>query len=209
MKNSLFDSENWLWQPFSVVADVLILSCLWLVCSIPILTMGAATTALYDCCARCIRGGEREMFSRFFRTFRRELGQGSVSFLLWAAILAGGLNLIRAYTANAEGTDMNVALAYAMAALLALLAGICAWVFPLLSRFTFSFSSLQVTALKLAIVHLPRTIALTAVTLLGGWLCLRLLMPVMVVPGIAGVIAAYILEPVFKTYETGSTGENI
>ena len=73
MKNSLFNSENWLWSPFSLVADFLILSCLWLLCSIPVLTLGAATAAMYDCCARCMKDGDRAMFSRFFRTFRREL----------------------------------------------------------------------------------------------------------------------------------------
>ena len=209
MKNSLFNPDNWLWQPFSAVADVLILSCLWLICCIPILTAGAATAALYDCCARCIRGGEREMFSRFFRTFRRELVQGGLSFLLWAAILGGGLMLIRTYTSNAAGTDVNVALAYAMVALLAMLVGIFGWVFPVQSRFTFTFSGLQVTALRLAIAHLPRTLALTAVVLAAGWICLRLMLPVMVVPAVAGVLSTYILEPVFQMYETGSAGENI
>ena len=209
MKYSLFNPDNWLWQPFSAVADVLILSCLWLICCIPILTAGAATAALYDCCARCIRGGEREMFSRFFRTFRRELVQGGLSFLLWAAILGGGLMLIRTYTSNAAGTDVNVALAYAMVALLAMLVGIFGWVFPVQSRFTFTFSGLQVTALRLAIAHLPRTLALTAVVLAAGWICLRLMLPVMVVPAVAGVLSTYILEPVFQMYETGSAGENI
>ena len=208
MKNSLFDSENWLWQPFAAVADVLILSCLWLLCCVPILTAGAASAALYDCCARCVRGGEKEMFGRFFRTFRRELKLGSASFLIWGAILGGGLNLIRAYTANAEGTDPNVALAYALVALLAMLVGICAWVFPLLSRFTFSFSGLQITALRLSLAYLPRTIALAATTVAAGWVCLRFLLPVMVVPGIAGTLASYILEPVFQMYETGDAGEN-
>lgn len=208
MKNSLFNSENWLWQPFAVVADVLILSCLWLLCCVPILTAGAASAALYDCCARCVRGGEKEMFGRFFRTFRRELKLGSASFLIWGAILGGGLNLIRAYTANAEGTDPNVALAYALVALLAMLVGICAWVFPLLSRFTFSFSGLQTTALKLAILHLPRTLALMALVLAGGWICLRMLLPVMVVPAMVGIASTFLLEPVFQTYETGAAGEN-
>ena len=208
MKNSLFDSENWLWQPFAAVADVLILSCLWLLCCVPILTAGAASAALYDCCARCVRGGEKEMFGRFFRTFRRELKLGSASFLVWGAILGGGLNLIRAYTANAEGTDPNVALAYALVALLAMLVGICAWVFPLLSRFTFSFSGLQTTALKLAILHLPRTLALMALVLAGGWICLRMLLPVMVVPAMVGIASTFLLEPVFQKYETGAAGEN-
>ena len=31
------------------------LSVLWLLCSLPVLTLGAATTALYDSVVRCIR----------------------------------------------------------------------------------------------------------------------------------------------------------
>ena len=209
MKNSLFNAESWLWQPFGKVADFLLLSGLWLVCSIPVVTAGAAFAALYDCCARCLKGSEQDMFSRFFRTFRRELGLGSLSFLLWAAILGGGLLFIRTFTGNAAGSDQNVVLAYAMIALLATLTGIACWVFPLLSRFTFRFAALQATALRLALAHLPRTILLIAVVFCGGWLCLRLLFPVMVVPGIAGLFAAYILEPVFQKYETGDAGENI
>ena len=128
MKNSLFDAESWLWKPFGYVADFLILSALWLLCSVPIVTAGAAFAALYDCCARCVLGGEQERLTRCFRTFRRELKLGSGSFLLWAAVLG------------------------------------------------------------------------------GGGLCLRLWLPIMVVPGIAGGLAAYILEPVFQKYEAGLAG---
>lgn len=206
MSNSLFNPENWIWQPFGKIADYLILSALWLLCSVPIVTAGAASAALYDCCARCVRGGEPNLFARFFRTFRRELVQGGLSLLLWAAILGGGVYLIRRFTGIAAGTSVNLTAAYAMALLLALLVGIFAWVFPLLSRFTFGFAGLQMTALRLSMAHLPRTIALAAVTVVLGWLCLRFLMPVMIVPGILGTVSTYILEPVFQKYETGDAG---
>ena len=122
------------------------------------------------------------------------------------SVLGGGVLLISTFAANAAGTDLNVALAYAMAALLLFLTGVLAWVFPLLSRFTFTLGSLQTTALRLSLAQLPRTIALAAVGAAGGWLCLRLWLPIMVVPGIAGVLAAYILEPVFQKYEAGLAG---
>ncbi len=208
MSNSLFNPESWLWQPFGKIADYLILSALWLLCSIPIVTMGAASAAVYDCCARCVLGGEQNLFSRFFRTFRRELVPGGLSLALWAAILGGGVCLIRWFTGLAAGTSVNLALSYAMALLLALLVGIFAWVLPLLSRFTFSFADLQLTALRLSMAHLPRTIALAAVTVALGWLCLRFILPLMIVPGILGALSAQILEPVFQTYETGDAGEN-
>ena len=69
MSNSFFNPENWLWKPFGKIADHLILSALWLLCSVPIVTAGAASTALYDCAAHCTLGGEPGMLSRFFRTF--------------------------------------------------------------------------------------------------------------------------------------------
>ena len=208
MKNSLFNSENWIWQPFSWVADFLILSCLWLICSIPMVTVGAASAAMYDCCARCIQDGDRALFSRFFRTFRRELLKSIPSTLLWAAILGLLFFLIRSFTGSAAGTDINLVLTYAMVVFLAVAVGIASWVFPLLSRFTFDFASLNMTAIRLALAHLPRTMALGAVNIAAGWLCLRLLMPVMVAPGIAALLSAYLLEPVFKPYETGDAGEN-
>ena len=208
MKNSLFNSENWIWQPFGLVADFLILSCLWLLCSIPMVTVGAASAAMYDCCARCIKDGDRALFSRFFRPFRRELLKSIPSTLLWAAILGLLFFLIRSFTGSAAGTDINLVLAYAMVVFLAVAVGIASWVFPLLSRFTFDFASLNMTAIRLALAHLPRTMALGAVNIAAGWLCLRLLMPVMVAPGIAALLSAYLLEPVFKPYETGDAGEN-
>ena len=208
MKNSLFNSENWIWQPFGLVADFLILSCLWLIFSIPMVTVGAASAAMYDCCARCIKDGDRALFSRFFRTFRRELLKSIPSTLLWAAILGLLFFLIRSFTGSAAGTDINLVLTYAMVVFLAVAVGIASWVFPLLSRFTFDFASLNMTAIRLALAHLPRTMALGAVNIAAGWLCLRLLMPVMVAPGIAALLSAYLLEPVFKPYETGDTGEN-
>ena len=175
MKNRFFSADNWLWSPFGWVADFLILSGLWVLCCMPVVTAGAACTALYDCAAHCMLGGELTMFSRFFRTFRRELKLGSLSFLLWGAVLAAAVMLIRAFTGSAEASDGNLMLAYGFVFLLAVLVGIAAWVFPLLSRFTFGFGGLQATAVKMAVAYLPRTAGLAIVNLAAGWVCLKFL----------------------------------
>ena len=206
MKNNLFHPENWIWQPFGWVADFLILSCLWVICSMPVVTAGAASAAVYDCCARCLKDGERELFSRFFRTFRRELRLSIPTLLLWAGILGCLFFLVRSFTASAAATSANLILAYSMVFLLAAVVGVASWVFPLQSRFTFRFAGLNAAAVRLALAHLPRTIALSAVSISAGWICLRFWLPVMVVPGMAGLLSAYILEPVFKAYEAENEG---
>ena len=61
-----FSSENWYWKPFGYVGDAVLLSCTWVLTSVPVVTAGAATTALYDCVAHCVRGREKDIFSRYF-----------------------------------------------------------------------------------------------------------------------------------------------
>ena len=207
MKNSLFDPENWLWQPFGKVADFLFLSALWIVTSIPLVTIGSSFTALYDCSAHCVKNGDKGMLSRYFRTFRRELLPSTLSFLLWVVIIGGVFSFIRNFTATANSTTFNLILAYAALFLLVFVIGIAFWVFPLLSRFTFSFADLNLTAFRLAIAHFPRTIALGACTFAIAWICLRLWIPLMIAPGIYGLLSTYILEPVFKKYEDNQRNE--
>ena len=199
MKNSLFNPENWLWQPFGKVADFLIL--LWIFTSIPIVTIGSSFTALYDCSAHCVKDGDGGMFSRYFRTFRRELLPSTLSFLLWSVLIGGVFAIIRSFTATATSTTFNLILAYAAIFLLTFVIGTAAWVFPLLSRFTLSIVDLNLTAFRLAIAHFPRTIAMGVCAFAIAWICLRLWLPLMIAPGIYGLLSAHILEPIFKKYE--------
>ena len=52
MWRKLFDPTALFWRWMSTLADVLLLSLLWFFTSLPLLTLGAATTALYDASTR-------------------------------------------------------------------------------------------------------------------------------------------------------------
>ena len=73
---NFFNSENWFWKGFGRLADYFILSFCWLLCSIPVVTIGTATIALYDAVAHCVRGREPDLAKRFFTTFKKELLRG-------------------------------------------------------------------------------------------------------------------------------------
>lgn len=70
---SLFNPDAFLWRWCSRILDIMILSLFWLVCSLPVVTAGAASAALYDAAVHGIRRDEAGAYVRFFRTFRREL----------------------------------------------------------------------------------------------------------------------------------------
>ena len=57
MGRSIFRPEGPIWNICNAITDTLQLSCLWCLCSLPLVTMGAATTALYDAAVGAAMGG--------------------------------------------------------------------------------------------------------------------------------------------------------
>ena len=56
MAAGIFNPENDFWRLIEKLVDLFLLSVFWLVCSLPVFTLGPATAALYRTVARCIRG---------------------------------------------------------------------------------------------------------------------------------------------------------
>ena len=66
------------------------LNLLWLLCSLPVFTVGAATTALYYVSLKIVREEEAHIAATFFRAFRENFRQATV---LWLILLGVGLFL--------------------------------------------------------------------------------------------------------------------
>lgn len=201
--SGLFDPENRFWRWVDRVADVLVLSLLWTVCSAPVVTVGAASTALYDAAVHGVRGGERTPYSRFFRTFRREFKTATLSWLLWggalAALLAGHFALVRA----AQGSEVVLTLAMACLVLAAVPAGALCWLFPLLSRFQYDLSGLSRTALQFWFAHLPSTLAMAALLALCVDWTLQLVFPLCCLPCLLALAHSLFAERAFQKHLPG------
>lgn len=75
-------------QKLSRVTDLIILNLLWLLCSLPIITMGASTAALYACTMKMVRQREGGVCAMFFGAFRQNLKQGCILTVLFLAVAA-------------------------------------------------------------------------------------------------------------------------
>lgn len=62
--------NNPIMRGLSRVADCLFLSVLWLVFSLPVITIGASSTALYTTVYRYIRRGEGYLWRTFWEAFK-------------------------------------------------------------------------------------------------------------------------------------------
>ncbi len=69
----LFDPENKFWNFIGKIADVTCMSFLWVGTSLPLVTMGAATTAFYSYTMHQVRDTEGGILSGYFKAFRHNL----------------------------------------------------------------------------------------------------------------------------------------
>ena len=84
----IFNPEHGVYRLTEKMADLLILSVFWVVCSLPLVTIGPATTALYHTVVHCIRGDERNSWGLFFRTFKSNFKVGALTSLVVVPLIA-------------------------------------------------------------------------------------------------------------------------
>ena len=90
MFGRIFDTEAPFWQGVARVGDLVLLNLLLIASSIPLVTFGAAMTALYDTLWRLHDGQGGGTTALYLRSFHANLGRAT---LLWAiaAPIIGGL----------------------------------------------------------------------------------------------------------------------
>lgn len=195
-----FSPDNFYWKCFDKLADILILSLLWFICSLPVITAGAASVALYDAAVHTIRRNEPDLVSRFFRTFRREFKTATLVWLIWGAALfltwAGYVMLAQ----KAQGSGPLVAAAMFYYVLTAVPAGMVSWLFPLLSRYEFGFAELMRTSAQFWLAHLPSTIAMALLLALSAGLTAQLLFPVCFAPCLLALADSFFVERAFDKH---------
>ena len=193
----LFSPDGLLWKILNSLTDIFAFSLIWLFCCLPIVTIGPATTALYDAVTHGIRYQETGPYRRFFRTFKADLKISIPTSLFWTAIIALGF-LSLSYLQALGETNRAAAIASSAYYIIMLLPIGCAcWVFPILSRFTYSFKDLNMTALRLAIAYLPQTVVLVLSTIEMVQLCVNFIFPSFFLPACLMLLWSLFTEPVF------------
>lgn len=86
--NGLFSPDGTFGRVLNGFTDLLTLSILWAVCSLPFVTAGASAAALYTMTLRIVRGEEGRITAGFFRAFRDNFKNASIIHLLMTLLAA-------------------------------------------------------------------------------------------------------------------------
>lgn len=203
--NSLFSLDNPVMRFLTKLFDVMFLSILWFVFSIPIITIGASTTAMYYATVKVIRRDRGYIFKEFLKSFKLKFLQATLS---WIIIVAGALlfffNVKFALTLQGKaGTLLTVV--YGFMGILVLGCGM--YIFPVLSRFTMKFSQLIKTSVFLFFKYIPRSVLMAVIVFAAVALMYISQLAVFFLPVGATLLFSLIMEPTLKIYTPHAEGE--
>ena len=138
------------------VGDLMIMNFLMIICCIPVITAGAAFTAMHYVLLKIVRGQEGYLIKGFFKSFKENFRQATLIWLLMLVVIAVyvGDSLIFNYSALTFPKPLVIAVV-AVAVLLAMMA---VYVFPLQARFENSVKNTLKNAMILAFANLPKTL---------------------------------------------------
>ncbi len=145
----------------SKLGDMFILNFIYVLSCIPIITIGASTTALYYTTLKMAENNESYVWRDYWKAFKSNLKQATVIWLIvfagWAVValdflIAGGLSM-----------QLGTIVAIGVVVVAVFLGILGLYVFPLLARFDNTVVRTMKNAVMIAIRHLPSTILIALI----------------------------------------------
>ena len=154
----LFSPDSKFMRAMSTLGDLLVLNLVFLVCCVPLVTIGPAVAALYTAAFRIVRDTGGRPVKMFFQAFRQNLRRGIG---LWLLLLLVGAAVALDIWLFATFAGALRFLVVPFGILLVLVLFTAGYAFPLLSQFDDTVKGTIKNALFLSVGYLPRTIAIT------------------------------------------------
>lgn len=206
-----FNLDSPLMQMLTRVGDLIILNALFLLCCIPLVTIGASSAALQKVTQNIVFDEDRSIAKDFFRAFRGNFRQATALWLMmviFGAAMACNYLLISGFVAGTLATVFKSVLVVAIA----LVAVLAAYMFPLMVRYSNTLREHATNALILAVVKLPRTVGLVLLATMP-WLILVISLETFVTTmvfwltigfGFTSFMSSTLLKRVFRELESGN-----
>ncbi|MDE6620973.1 MAG: DUF624 domain-containing protein [Lachnospiraceae bacterium] len=171
------------------------LNILWLVCCLPIVTIGASTTALFYVSLKVAKNEEGSLTKAFFHSFRENFKQGTI---IWLILLSVGLILgfdgYIFYHMRFENAFWTVATAVFLVAAAAY-AIILMYIFPLLARFDNTIGAMFKNAILLGMRFLLCTALMAVIYFIMAFVAINVFTPILIFgEGLCALLCSFLLS---------------
>lgn len=194
--------DNFLFRGVAKILETLGLSLLWLFLCLPIVTIGAANTALYYSVNKTLKYNRGYAIRGFWQAFKDNFKQSTVVglfFTVWLVILGYDCYMMYSFYMMNEPMGKYRVAVYALTLL------VVAWstyVFPYIARFENTTKEVFKNTFMIAVANAPTTIISTGWLIMCGYIIYRWTPVIIVMPAIYTVIQSAFIEKVFRKYMT-------
>ena len=158
-----FNMDGPVWQALGRLADLVILNLLFVISCIPVITIGAAATALYSVTLKMVRDEESYILKGYWKSFKENFKQSTI---MWLVMLVIGIVLyvdfrvVGSMTASASKIYLVLLLAISLILVMGLV-----YIFPLQAKFYNTIKGTIKNAFLMALANLPYTAIIMVITI--------------------------------------------
>ena len=201
MLAGLFNYDNPVWRFIGKLWDVLVVNILWIICSIPVVTAGASTTAMYYVTLKLARDEDGYTIRSFFKSFKENFKQATA---IWLIFLLTGMLLafdVYYFIKMAAPSSLRTIMISVFVAMIFIWSAMFTYVFPLQARFYNPVKRTIFNSFFMSIRHMFHTIGMLAVDAAILFLSVTYI-PQLSIFGVALVafFNSYMLNSVFSKY---------
>ena len=201
---NIFSYDSKFSQLFVKLSYACWLNMMWMICSLPIITIGASTTALYSVTLKIADETESNITRQFIHAFRSNFKQST---RLWIRLLIAGLRIggdfyvvmhMRSMSTGIMAIiwTLNLALLIAVSIIYVV---VLIYIFPLIARFENTDQAMLKNSLLIGIHYLFCTIVVAAIHFVMFYAVVAVFTPLILFgEGLCALLSSYMLINVFR-----------
>ena len=203
-----FNPDNPVMEFIAKIFDLVILNLIFIFSCVPIITIGASTSALSYVTLKMVRGEDPYIWRNFWKSFRQNFKQGTLVWIFSILILIFfGMDF---YIINSQNTSLFAVVRILLWIVCAVALSVFLYVFPVISHFVCTTKQALKNALLMTFGHLPYTLMMLALAGLLLFLCSsssKLFAMIVVLSGICGFsvvsfVYSIMFDRIFQKYES-------
>lgn len=191
----IFDVDGKFFQVTSKIVDLVLLSLLWLIGCLPIVTIVTSTSSMYHTVVKCIRFDRGSCWGDFREAYKKNLKQG-----IGLTLLFGGVGAVigfldyQIFVVSQNRSSLFFALAFGMLLVSFVYLLNVLWIIPVFSRFSNTFGNILKLNYVIAVRHIPRSLLLFALMAAVVILLLASNELIFIAPALVCLVSSYAFE---------------
>lgn len=162
---NLFRYDNKFFEVLDKITDIVVLNFLFIVCSIPIITIGASITATYSVAMKVIKGEESYIIKDFIKKLKENF---KISTIVWLLIAVIGFVLALDFYISTliSNNIVSKILQFIFTIVSIIVVFVLTYAFPIISKFDNTIKNTMINSVLISIQNLPYTMIMVFVNLL-------------------------------------------